>query len=104
MSMSDTQYEQRVSMAQSLTNDEKPFGLHEWTKISDLKRCKQYNGKVGVVISIFDKHVGLRLLASKKTLKVPIQHLTHLDQEYAYNGDENAASSNYPGTTIYKGS
>ena len=104
--MSDTQYEEKVSMAQSLTNDEKSFmiGLHEWTKISDLKRCKQYNGKVGVVISIFDKHVGLRLLASKKILKVPIQHLTHLDQEYAYNGNENPASSNHPGTTVYKGS
>ena len=43
----------------------------EWIMILGLKRATQYNGKVGVVMSIFDKHVEIKLLGSIKEQKKP---------------------------------
>ena len=59
----------------------------EWIKIFDLKRKQQYNGKAGVVICLFEKHVEIKLLGSnqkQKNLKVPLHNFSRLDQKYAY--------------------
>ena len=59
----------------------------EWIKIFDLLRARQYNGKVGVVISLFEKHLEIKLLGSNKKqkhLKVPLHKVSRLDQKHAY--------------------
>ena len=69
----------------------------EWIKIFDLLRAKQYNGKVGVVISLFEKHVEIKLLGSnkkQKNLKVPLHKVSRLDQKHAYINDAKCMKSN----------
>ena len=68
----------------------------EWIRIFDLLRAKQYNGKIGVIISLFEKHVEIKLLGSnkkQKNLKVPLHKVSRLDQKHAYINDAKCMKS-----------